>query len=99
MYNSGFGLYRERNHKNEILLEHNKTVLESGLSHGDMLYLSPRNNVQLWGGPSTSTATPDISKGFNFSSIVYFILYFNNALIVFNIRIRTNGCYRNYKSY
>ncbi|XP_017792744.1 PREDICTED: nuclear protein localization protein 4 homolog [Habropoda laboriosa] len=57
-----FGLYLERNHKNELPLTYNRTVSGAGLSHGDMLYLAPRNNTQLWSTPSTSSATIDVSQ-------------------------------------
>lgn len=59
---TGFVLYRERNHKDELPYSHSKTVSGTHLSHGDMLYLAPQNNTQLWSTPSTSTATIDISQ-------------------------------------
>ncbi|CAD1476881.1 unnamed protein product, partial [Heterotrigona itama] len=59
---NGFGLYKERNHKNELPFSHNKTVSGVRLSHGDMLYLAPQSSTQLWSIPSTSTATIDISQ-------------------------------------
>ncbi|XP_043790240.1 nuclear protein localization protein 4 homolog [Apis laboriosa] len=59
---TGFVLYRERNHKDELPYSHSKTVSGTCLSHGDMLYLAPQNNTQLWSTPSTSTATIDISQ-------------------------------------
>ena len=37
----GFGLYRQRNHKDEIISTRSRTVSGIGLSHGDMLYLAP----------------------------------------------------------
>lgn len=58
----GFVLYKERNHKNEIPISQSKTVARAGLSHGDMLYLAPQNNTQLWSTPSTSTANMDTSQ-------------------------------------
>ncbi|CAK9818482.1 Nuclear protein localization protein 4 homolog [Anthophora plagiata] len=57
-----FGLYLERNHKNELPFTHNRTVSGAGLSHGDMLYLVPHNNTQLWSTPSTSSAVIDASQ-------------------------------------
>ncbi|XP_003399190.1 nuclear protein localization protein 4 homolog [Bombus terrestris] len=58
----GFGLYKERNHKNELPVSHNRTISGAHLSHGDMLYLAPQSNTQLWSTPSTSTANIDISQ-------------------------------------
>ncbi|OAD58466.1 Nuclear protein localization protein 4 like protein, partial [Eufriesea mexicana] len=57
-----FGLYRERNHKNELPFSHSKTVSGIHLSHGDMLYLSLQSGTQLWSTPSTSSAAIDISQ-------------------------------------
>ncbi|XP_076756687.1 nuclear protein localization protein 4 homolog [Xylocopa sonorina] len=58
----GFGLYRERNHKNELPFSLRKTVSGAKLSHGDMLYLAPQSSTQLWSTPSTSTANVDTSQ-------------------------------------
>ncbi|KZC07238.1 Nuclear protein localization protein 4 like protein, partial [Dufourea novaeangliae] len=53
----GFGLYRQRNHKDEIISSPSRTVSGVGLSHGDMLYLAPLNGTQIWSIPSTSSAS------------------------------------------
>ncbi|XP_015190103.1 PREDICTED: nuclear protein localization protein 4 homolog isoform X3 [Polistes dominula] len=47
-----FGLYKQRNRQDEIISTRSKTLLEAGLSHGDMLYLVPFNGAQLWNTPS-----------------------------------------------
>ncbi|KAG7209636.1 hypothetical protein KM043_011283 [Ampulex compressa] len=57
----GFGLYKERNHKDELISTRSRTVSGSGLSHGDMLYLIPLNGAQLWSIPSTSGASNNTS--------------------------------------
>ncbi|XP_035743841.1 nuclear protein localization protein 4 homolog isoform X2 [Vespa mandarinia] len=49
-----FGLYKQRNHQDEIISTRSKTLSEIGLSHGDMLYLVPFNGAQLWNTPSAS---------------------------------------------
>ncbi|XP_066600186.1 nuclear protein localization protein 4 homolog [Prorops nasuta] len=53
----GFGLFKKRNHQDEIISSRSRTVSGVGLSHGDMLYLSPLNGAQLWSAPSTSNAS------------------------------------------
>lgn len=52
MNSFAFGLYRERNQKNEIASSKTKTVSNLGLRHGDMIYLFPLNGAVLF--PSTS---------------------------------------------
>ncbi|XP_031846458.1 nuclear protein localization 4 isoform X2 [Nomia melanderi] len=61
----GFALYRQRDHKDEIISSLNRTVSGIGLSHGDMLYLVPYNGTQIWNTPSTSSAcdTPSQDAG------------------------------------
>ncbi|XP_012271520.1 nuclear protein localization protein 4 homolog isoform X2 [Orussus abietinus] len=54
----GFTLYKQRNHKDEIISSRSRTVASVGLSHGDMVYLAPINGAMLWDGPSTSDAAP-----------------------------------------
>lgn len=76
----GFGLYKERNHKNELPVSHNRTISGAHLSHGDMLYLAPQSNTQLWSTPSTSTANIDISQGFNYIASFNFSYYLNLML-------------------
>ncbi|XP_043280769.1 nuclear protein localization protein 4 homolog [Venturia canescens] len=49
-----FGLFKQRNHKDEIISSRSKTVNELGLKHGDMLYLTPVNGTILRDKPSTS---------------------------------------------
>ena len=58
----GFGLYRQRNHQDELISSPSRTVSGIGLSHGDMLYLAPLNGTQLWSTPSTSNATVNASQ-------------------------------------
>lgn len=91
MNTNGFGLYKERNHKNELPFSHNKTVSGVRLSHGDMLYLAPQSSTQLWSIPSTSTATIDISQGFYIFFLFHFLCYFNLMSYSFNGRTKTNG--------
>ncbi|XP_025602595.2 nuclear protein localization protein 4 homolog isoform X4 [Athalia rosae] len=58
----GFGLYKLKNHKDELISSRSKTVMDTGLSHGDMVYLVPLNGTVLWpqDGPSTSSASVNI---------------------------------------
>ncbi|XP_012147507.1 nuclear protein localization 4 isoform X1 [Megachile rotundata] len=58
----GFGLYRQRNLKDELISTRSRTVSGIGLSHGDMLYLAPLNGTEVWSTPSTSNASIDISQ-------------------------------------
>ncbi|XP_031788253.1 nuclear protein localization protein 4 homolog isoform X2 [Nasonia vitripennis] len=58
----GFGLYKQRNQKEEIVSTRSKTVQGVGLKHGDMLYLAPINGAVLWDTPSTSSASNDVSS-------------------------------------
>ncbi|XP_043262002.1 nuclear protein localization protein 4 homolog [Colletes gigas] len=58
----GFGLFRQWNHKDELISSRSRTVAEIGLSHGDMLYLAPLNGAQLWSVPSTSSASTNASQ-------------------------------------
>lgn len=53
----GFGLFKQRNHKDEIISSRSRTVAGIGLGHGDMLYLAPLNGALLWDAPSTSSAS------------------------------------------
>ncbi|XP_015125165.1 nuclear protein localization protein 4 homolog isoform X1 [Diachasma alloeum] len=52
----GFSLYKERNHKNEILSSKSKSIAACGLGHGDMLYLAPLNGAFLWNNSSSNTS-------------------------------------------
>ncbi|KAJ8683153.1 hypothetical protein QAD02_018945 [Eretmocerus hayati] len=56
-----FGLYKQRNQKEEVISSRSKTVQTVGLKHGDMLYLSPLNGAVLWDSPSTSSASNDFA--------------------------------------
>ncbi|XP_053976809.1 nuclear protein localization protein 4 homolog isoform X1 [Hylaeus volcanicus] len=58
----GFGLYKQRNHKDELISSRSRTVAGIGLNHGDMLYLAPFNGTQLWNIPSTSTASVNATQ-------------------------------------
>ncbi|XP_014606395.1 PREDICTED: nuclear protein localization protein 4 homolog isoform X1 [Polistes canadensis] len=60
-----FGLYKQRNRQDEIISTRSKTLLETGLSHGDMLYLVPCNGAQLWNTPSASNNSHISSAGLN----------------------------------
>ena len=56
-----FGLYKQRNNKDEIVSTGSKTVAGLGLSHGDMLYLVPVNGTILSNkttGSSENSVTP-----------------------------------------
>ncbi|KAK2581786.1 hypothetical protein KPH14_002264 [Odynerus spinipes] len=57
-----FGLYKRRNHQDEIISTRSKTLSEVGLSHGDMLYLVPFNGAQLWNTPSGSKTSENSSS-------------------------------------
>ncbi|XP_057323162.1 nuclear protein localization protein 4 homolog isoform X2 [Microplitis mediator] len=68
----GFSLFKQRNHKDELISSKSKSVSACGLGHGDMVYLAPVNGTLLWNSPSTSAAdpspvpmdvTPSTSKG------------------------------------
>lgn len=87
----GFGLYKERNHKNELPVSHKRTISGAHLSHGDMLYLAPQSSTQLWSTPSTSTANIDISQGFNYITSFFLLLELNVTLTLFYTRNKTNG--------
>ncbi|XP_076653161.1 nuclear protein localization 4 isoform X1 [Halictus rubicundus] len=63
--NFGFGLYRQRNNKDEITSSLRRTVSGLGLTHGEMLYLVPYNGTQIWNTPSTSSACDDPPQGSN----------------------------------
>lgn len=58
-----FGLYKQRNQKEEIVSSPTKTVQTTGLKHGDMLYMAPVNGAALWDIPTTSSASNNISSG------------------------------------
>jgi len=60
----GFNLCKQRNQKEPLTSTRSRTVLGTGLSHGDMLYLVPANGTQLWSAPSTSSAS-NASAGMN----------------------------------
>lgn len=60
----GFNLCKQRNQKEPLTSTRSRTVLGTGLSHGDMLYLVPINGTQLWSAPSTSSAS-NASTGIN----------------------------------
>lgn len=53
----GFNLCKQRNQKELLTSTRSRTVSGVGLSHGDMLYLAPANDTQLWSAPSTSSAS------------------------------------------
>ncbi|CAL1686966.1 unnamed protein product [Lasius platythorax] len=57
----GFTLCKQRNQKEPLTSTRSRTVLGTGLSHGDMLYLVPANGTQLWSAPSTSSASNNTS--------------------------------------
>lgn len=57
----GFNLCKQRNQKEPLTSTRSRTVLGTGLSHGDMLYLVPSNGTQLWSAPSTSSASNNAS--------------------------------------
>lgn len=57
----GFNLCKQRNQKEPIISTRSRTVSGIGLSHGDMLYLVPANDTQLWSAPSTSSASNSTS--------------------------------------
>ena len=61
--NFGFGLFKQRNYKDEIISSRSKTVSDVGLAHGDMVYFSYPNGKLLWDGPSTSGSSSNISAG------------------------------------
>ncbi|XP_011497718.1 PREDICTED: nuclear protein localization protein 4 homolog isoform X2 [Ceratosolen solmsi marchali] len=58
----GFGLYKQRNQKDEIISSRSRTIQGVGLKHGDMLYLSPINGAVLWDTKSTNNASNDTSS-------------------------------------
>ncbi|KAK9703054.1 NPL4 family [Popillia japonica] len=51
-----FGLFRERNQKNEIVSSKSKTLRGLGIKHGDMLYLQSVNGANLF--PEKFSVTP-----------------------------------------
>ncbi|XP_033213216.1 nuclear protein localization protein 4 homolog isoform X1 [Belonocnema kinseyi] len=57
----GFGLFKQRNYKDEIISSRSKTVSDVGLSHGDMVYFTFLNGRIPWDGPSTSSCSNNIS--------------------------------------
>ena len=62
---SGFTLYREKSNKNELSSTLGKTILQSGLRHGDMLYLVPLNGALLTSDKPTSM---DVATSNTFTS-------------------------------
>ncbi|XP_051158551.1 nuclear protein localization protein 4 homolog [Leptopilina boulardi] len=58
----GFGLYKQRNYKDEIISSRSKSVSDVGLSHGDMLYFASVNGRVPWDGPSTSSSSNNITE-------------------------------------
>ncbi|XP_015608154.1 nuclear protein localization protein 4 homolog [Cephus cinctus] len=58
-----FGLFKQRNRKDEIISSRARTVTDVGLSHGDMVYLVPLDGNLQWGAPSTSGASSNASSG------------------------------------
>ena len=59
----GFGLYKQRNQKDEIVSSRSKTVQSIGIKHGDMLYVSAVNGTVLWDTPSTSSYSSETADG------------------------------------
>lgn len=57
----GFALYRQRNNKDEIHSSKSKTVLSTGLRHGDMLYLAPVNGAVLFPASSSNSDASHVS--------------------------------------
>lgn len=60
-----FGLYKRRNHQDELISTRSKTLSEIGLSHGDMLYLVPFNGAQLWDTPSANKNSENLPTNSN----------------------------------
>ncbi|XP_058797778.1 nuclear protein localization protein 4 homolog isoform X2 [Phymastichus coffea] len=58
----GFGLYKQRNQKDELISSCSKTIQSAGLKHGDMLYLAPVNGAVIWDTPSISSASNNVSS-------------------------------------
>ncbi|XP_014220725.1 nuclear protein localization protein 4 homolog isoform X1 [Trichogramma pretiosum] len=68
----GFGLFKERNHKGEIVSSKSNTIKDAGLKHGDLLYMAPVNGAILWETSSSNIpndiyesmiVSPSTSKG------------------------------------
>ncbi|PSN33783.1 Nuclear protein localization protein 4, partial [Blattella germanica] len=62
----GFALYRQRGCKDELISSRSKTVRSYGLSHGDMLYLTPLNGAMLWS--QETSPKPSTSSGISNSN-------------------------------
>ncbi|XP_017782702.1 PREDICTED: nuclear protein localization protein 4 homolog [Nicrophorus vespilloides] len=49
-----FALHKEKNQKREIISSKSRTLMSSGLQHGDMIYLSSLDGTTIFAEPSTS---------------------------------------------
>jgi nuclear protein localization family protein 4 len=64
----GFSLYKQRNHNDELFSSRSKTVGESDLGHGDIVYLAPVNGAMVFNNPSYNISDnnfPEIGKYFS----------------------------------
>lgn len=73
-----FALYKDKSQKSELVSSRSKTILNYGLQHGDMIYMSPINGAVLWTsepGPSTSLPSGEpssSSSNTNYGNLVVF---------------------------
>lgn len=49
-----FALHKDRQKREEVLPSKSRTLLDCGLQHGDLLFLSPVNGAVLFDQPTTS---------------------------------------------
>lgn len=57
---SVFALYKDRNHKEEIVRSKSKHVNDYRLQHGDMLYLAPLNGTVLFDQPQQPSTSSQV---------------------------------------